>query len=238
MVKMRSDAGRTTAFGRLNPLPVGLRAHVYDYVYRVVRHAVITRSIPPGTPVVEATLADQLEVSRTPVRDALRRLEADGLLERTGGKSLVVANFSPDDVEDIFLVRATLDQAVARLLVQRTVASDWEPIRKGARALDAIAIKRGTGSFEFAAAHNEFHSAIYRLAFTPRVAEMVSERILALVEIAGELSYAEPPSDSSVASHLELVDALSSGGARRAVAAARAHCSDAFDAALAAEAGS
>ena len=85
--KTRASEESGSGLSGVGPLPVGVRTHVYDHVYRVLRHAVIIRSIPPGTRIVEATLATQLEVSRTPIRDALRRLEADGLLAWNHRKS-------------------------------------------------------------------------------------------------------------------------------------------------------
>ena len=203
-----------------------MRMHVYDHVYRLLRHAVVTRVIPPGTRIVEEALAAQFDVSRTPVRDALRRLEADGLLERPGRGGLIVSNLTPEDVEDIFVIRETLDHTVAKLLTRRAKAIDWSEIRALASALDKIAAAGGTTSFEFMAAHEDLHVAIYRLAFTSRVASMLSERMLTLVDIAGELSYVEAESASS-SGHADLVEALASGSSRRAVAAAEAHCREA-----------
>src|SRR5580704_130661 len=97
-------------FGDMDALPQAATVHVYDHVYRLVRHALISRAIKPGTRVVEAELAARLQVSRTPVRDALRRLEADGLLQRVGRGGLMAASVQPDELEDIFRVRTSLDR--------------------------------------------------------------------------------------------------------------------------------
>jgi DNA-binding GntR family transcriptional regulator len=213
-------------------LPDGATLHVSDHVYRMLRHAVVSGAMPPGTRIVEAALASQLEVSRTPIRDALRRLEGDGLLERSGARGLVVSTLTADDIEDIFLLRATLDRAVAKLLVHRTVDGDWVKLREDAVVLDALEAESGTGSFEFAEAHNALHEAIYRLAFAPRVAGMLSDRLLVLIEIAAELSYAGGARKVPPSNHLGLIDALASGNVRIAVAAADEHCWEAHRAAV------
>jgi len=217
------DSPATEALVSLGQLPAGATVHVYDHVYRLLRHAVISGALKPGTRVVEASLAAQLQVSRTPIRDALRRLESDGLLERAQGGGLEVAHVQPQDIDDIFQVRAALDGRAAELAARRVAPQDWEPLRKMARALGPVAKKSGTGSYEFNQAHDALHSAVYTLAFGPRVARMLQARLLGLVEIAGGFSYADEHQEPVVDQHLDLINALASGDVARAVAASNEH---------------
>ncbi len=203
-------------------LPSGATVHVYDHVYRLVRHAMLSRQLAPGTRVVEAALADQLQVSRTPVRDALRRLEGDGLLERVGS-SLTVATFDAGETEDVFLVRLVLDRLAAELAAGRNQAADWEPLRDQARSLGPVVEQWGTGSYQFSEAHDELHGAIYRMAFAPKVAGMLNSRLMGLVEIAGGLSYRDGSREPVVAQHLELIEAMAGGDPARARAAVDDH---------------
>lgn len=212
-------------------LPGAATVHVYDHVYRLVRHALLSRQVLPGTRVVEAALAAQLQVSRTPVRDAMRRLEGDGLLERVAGGGLGAAVFSEDEVADVFLVRLALDQLVAELAAKRANVHDWERLRDLARALGPTARKSGLGSYEFSEAHNQLHASIYEMAFSPRVAEMLADRVIGLVEITGGLSYREARKEPVVEQHLGLIDALASGSVRRAKAAVVDHVAAARQAA-------
>lgn len=215
----------------LGQLPAGATVHVYDHVYRLLRHAVITGALKPGARVVEASLAAQLQVSRTPIRDALRRLESDGLLERAPSGGLEVAHVGPQDIDDIFQVRAALDGRAAELAAKRVAPQDWEPLRRMARQLGPIVKRSGTGSYEFNQAHDALHSAVYNLAFGPRVARMLHARLLGLVEIAGGFSYADEHQEPVVDQHLELIDALASGDVAKAVAASNEHVSAAQGAA-------
>jgi DNA-binding GntR family transcriptional regulator len=224
----KSDEGLLHAVGAL---PGAATVHVYDHVYRLVRHALLSRRLAPGTRVVEATLANQLQVSRTPVRDALRRLEGDGLLERVAGGGLGAASFSEEELADVFRVRLVFDELIAELVAKRSKPAEWDHVRELARALGPVVRESGTGSYEFSEAHDRLHSAIYEMAFSPRVAKMVSERVMGLVEIAGGLSYRDVRREPVVAQHLELIDALASGGVKRAKAAMADHVAAAKDAA-------
>jgi DNA-binding GntR family transcriptional regulator len=181
--------------------------------------------------VVEAALATQLQVSRTPVRDALRRLEGDGLLERVPGGGLSAASFSGEELADVFRIRLAFDELVAELATKRHKSADWDHVREMARSLGAVVKRSGTGSYEFSEAHDQFHSAIYGMAFSPRVGKMVSERVMGLVEIAGGLSYRDARQEPVVAQHLDLIEALASGSVKRAKLAMADHVAEAIDAA-------
>jgi DNA-binding GntR family transcriptional regulator len=222
---MAATDGNAGPFGDMDGLPQGAMVHVYDHVYRLVRHALISRTIQPGTRVVEAELAARLQVSRTPVRDALRRLEADGLLERVGRGGLMATSLLPDELDDIFRVREELDRLAATLACQRAGPEAWERLRQQAEGLGGLAEQAGLSSYRFSQAHTAFHAAIYQLAFAPRVAAMLHQRVLSLVEMAGELSYVGDRRDEPVvADHLALVEGLASGDPARAAAQAIEHC--------------
>jgi DNA-binding GntR family transcriptional regulator len=215
-------------------LPQIVTVHAYDHVYRLLRHAIASRAMAPGTRAVESALAEQLHVSRTPVRDALRRLESDGLLIRTGNGGLEVVELTPGAVDDIFRVRGELDRLAATLACQRGGADDWKQIGQMINALGPAIDSFGVTSYEFNQAHEAVHICIYRIAFAPVVAQMLSDRLLGLVDIASELSYAEDgPDEPVVAQHFELLDAIASGDVARAMAAADRHCREAEAAARA-----
>jgi DNA-binding GntR family transcriptional regulator len=209
-------------------LPQIVTVHAYDHVYRLLRHAIASRSMAPGTRAVESALAEQLHVSRTPVRDALRRLESDGLLIRTGNGGLEVVGLTALDIEDIFAVRGELDRLAAALACQRGGADDWRQVSLAIAGLGPAMEGFGVSSYEFSQAHEAVHSSIYQIAFTPVVAQMLGDRMLGLVDIASELSYtADGPDEPIVAQHLELLEAIASGNVERARAAADRHCREA-----------
>lgn len=92
-----------------------LREEVYD----ALRRAIVQGELPPGKRVVETEVAGRLGISRTPIREALRKLEAEGFLSKGQGSSLVVSEMSLEEVEETFGIRAVLEGFAARLAAER-----------------------------------------------------------------------------------------------------------------------
>ncbi|MGR6918452.1 GntR family transcriptional regulator [[Actinomadura] parvosata] len=90
-----------------------------DRAYRAIRDAITTGELRPGQKVTERGLAERLSVSPTPVREAIRRLEQDGLLERTGPRTVQVATFGDVAVQDLAEVEVALRGMVARFAARR-----------------------------------------------------------------------------------------------------------------------
>lgn len=204
-------------------------ADVHDHVYRLLRHALVANDIEPGTRLAEADLAKHLQVSRTPVRDALLRLEADGLVLRGSGGDMEAATLSGGNLEGVFEVRAELDRLAARLAGEQATPAAWAALRAKAVALGPLVEEFGIASYEFAEAHEAIHAQVYALAFTPFVANMLGDRLLGLGRVAGQLSYVEDRADEPVVEqHLVLLDALASGDPEAAVRAADEHVQQAW----------
>jgi DNA-binding GntR family transcriptional regulator len=201
-----------------------VRRHTYDHVYRTLRRALATGQIPEGTRLVETDLAARLGVSRTPVRDALRRLESDGFAERGSGGGLWSRTIGPDDIKDLFLVRAELDELAARLACERAKREQWQEPEALIAAMGEAVTAHGAMSDGFSDAHLAFHASIYRIAFGARFAGFIGNHLLQYMEIAADLSYREPTRAlPAVDQHQQLLTELVSGDIARAVAAAEAH---------------
>ncbi|MBW1636206.1 MAG: GntR family transcriptional regulator [Deltaproteobacteria bacterium] len=90
-----------------------------DAVYRKIKSAIRKRYIKQGSQLVEITLAQQLGVSRTPVRSAIKRLEAEGLVNSVPNKGAFVITPTLREIEETFLVRAQLEKMAARLTARK-----------------------------------------------------------------------------------------------------------------------
>jgi DNA-binding GntR family transcriptional regulator len=99
--------------------------------YRAVQHAISSGELRPGEKVTERALAERLSVSPTPIREAIRRLEQDGLIERTGPRTVVVATIGDAAVEDLAEVEIALRGLVARFAARHASPEQLD-------ALDAI----------------------------------------------------------------------------------------------------
>lgn len=113
------------------------RTRLSDAVYETLLEAILGGRLPPGTIVSEVSLAKQMEVSRTPVHDALRQLSKDGLVEQRAGRRAIIATFSRDDVYDIFEMRKILESEAARRAATRIDRSTLARLRSQADDLKA-----------------------------------------------------------------------------------------------------
>src|SRR5688572_12151869 len=93
-----------------------------DQAYGQVRTAILTGELAPGAKVTERGMAERLAVSQTPVREALRRLELDGLIERIGPRTVLVAAIREAAVDDLAEVEVGLRGLVARFAARHATA--------------------------------------------------------------------------------------------------------------------
>ena len=104
--------------------PTGRRVSGAQVVYETLRRQITTLQLAPGTRLYETDLAARLQVSRTPLREALRLLTADGLVRQLPTGGVVVAPLDPDDMRDLYEVRAAIEGVVARQACERLGEGD------------------------------------------------------------------------------------------------------------------
>lgn len=90
-----------------------------DIVFQTLRNAIITGELQPGERLMETQLAEKLGVSRTPIREAIRKLELEGLVVMVPRKGAQVAQFTEKDIQDVLEVRAALEALAAKLACRR-----------------------------------------------------------------------------------------------------------------------
>ncbi|WP_062298841.1 MULTISPECIES: GntR family transcriptional regulator [Demequina] len=105
-----------------------------ERVYELLREEILDGTLAPGAPLAEIEQSERLGVSRTPLREALSRLQGDGLVAARGGRGLVVAGLSLDDVHELFEIRAALEVKAASLAAQRRDPAVFEALREEVRA--------------------------------------------------------------------------------------------------------
>ncbi len=93
-------------------------------VYERVREAILDGEITPGATMSQVALAEELGISRTPLREALRMLQSDGLVEAEPNRRVRVAPLSAGDLEELYVIRITLEAEAIRLAVPRMRAED------------------------------------------------------------------------------------------------------------------
>lgn len=198
-----------------------------DVPYAALRDLLIAGTWEPHTPLREETLATQLGTSRTPVRDALRRLEADGLVEIVPRKGARVVGFSDEQVDAIFDLRALLEGYAARGAAERG-AADLPRLRRLASEMEEAGSTGRRG--DITALNLEFHHALHAASgntLLPRVLQSVIS--VSLVHTAF-LVYADDELHRSQGHHRELIEAIAAGDGSWAEGVMVAHIRAAHDA--------
>lgn len=185
----------------------------------------------PGDRLVESELAERFGVSRTPVREALQRLETQALLARDG-RSLIVASLSHDQMAELYAVRTELEALAARLAAQHAAREEIAVL--GAmveedRALldDAEALSR---------ANRRFHAQVHRASHNRYLVQQLGLVHRSMALMATTSLAAEGRGTAALGEHAAIVDAIAARDGDRAAEALRQHLSTAFEVRLREEA--
>ena len=111
---------------------------IREIAYEVLKHAIITGEIPAGERIVETDYADRLHISRTPLREALRKLERDGLVEYVLRRGVVVRAFTIADVEEIYTIRTALEMLTLHAIIEKATAEDIASLRAHLHEMDDL----------------------------------------------------------------------------------------------------
>ncbi|WP_422368706.1 GntR family transcriptional regulator [Pelagibius sp.] len=180
-----------------------------DRVYRQLRRALKSGAYRPGEKITTRAVASALNVSLTPVREAMARLVSEGGLSMVGPKTVVVPRLSPEDYEEIFSVRFALEGMAAEMAAARADASfidELEAIHL------AFAARRAAGDFAAALELNEkFHFTLYRHSRQPRIVGIIESL---WVPFGPSLSLIYPKfgsSEDGIKPHSDVISALRRG---------------------------
>ncbi|MEA4998431.1 MAG: GntR family transcriptional regulator [Candidatus Limiplasma sp.] len=111
---------------------------IREIAYETLKHAIITGQIPAGARIVETEYADKLHISRTPLREALRKLERDGLVEYVLRRGVVVRAFTIADVEEIYTIRNALEMLTLPAIIDNATPEDIRSLRDKLHRMDAF----------------------------------------------------------------------------------------------------
>lgn len=131
-----------------------------DAAYVEIHRRIVEGELPPGTVLDQGALARDLNVSTTPVREALRRLEMEKLVEMSAHRDARVVPVSPQDFRYLYEVRLALDPLAAGLAAERATKAEIDAIVRLANARGRTALKQ-------AAVNRRFHRAVYSACHNP-----------------------------------------------------------------------
>ncbi|MDQ2858513.1 MAG: GntR family transcriptional regulator [Candidatus Eremiobacteraeota bacterium] len=166
MASLGSRSARAVLLGHLER-PRSLRDQVYDRL----REAILSGELVAGAPVIEADIAKTLGASRTPVREALRRLETEGMLEPRGRRGSVVRELKRDEVECIFEIREALETLAARRATRRMNAAHFDELEQLLESMSTHV----EDTREMERLETQFHDRILALADGQRLKRMLGD---------------------------------------------------------------
>ncbi len=183
-------------------------------VYRVLKTEIIKGSLKPGIKLLEGKIAKQMKVSRTPIREALRELAAEGFVKISPNQGVVVSNASVEDVQEVLQIRGVLEGLAARLATKIISEEEIKELEKYQKQMEYYTKKDAVLAFSEMDA--EFHELILNICGNNRLIQIRKNlsdqahryRIRSL-SVPGRLKY-------SLKEHQEIVEALKRENAEQA----------------------
>ena len=143
-----------------------------ELVFEALREAIVKGVLKPGERMMEIQLAEEMGVSRTPVREAIRKLELEGLVAMVPRKGAYVASLSMKDIVEVFEIRGALEGLAAELAAERITDEELEELERYLlRINESIETKDLTLMVEV---DTDFHGQLYRASRNERLSQIIS----------------------------------------------------------------
>jgi DNA-binding GntR family transcriptional regulator len=200
--------------------------------YTLILEAIDGGIYRPGDRLVEAELAERFGVSRTPVREALQRLETQSMLARDG-RSLIVASLDHNQLAELYVVRAELEGLAARLAAKHATK---EEVKVLADMVAADKVHLGDPA-ALSRANRRFHKQIHLASHNRYLVQQLDLVHRSMALLATTSLAAEGRGETALAEHAAIVEAIAAGNGDAAQETLRAHISKAFETRLKLDAG-
>lgn len=205
-----------------------------DRAYRALRDDIIGWALPPGTVLGEVEQAERLGVSRTPLREALSRLVADGLVATQAGRGLVVTAVSVDNIRELFEVRRALEEQAARLAARRADTAVFELLEAEFIAVPELLASDDPARHRYYDLVGRFDDAMDEAVQNPYLVSALKALRTHLVRVRRLAMDDVSRLRQAAAEHLLIVQAILAGDADLAAHATHVHLHNALSSVLAA----
>lgn len=188
-----------------------LREQIVDSI----KESIATGKLKPGEKICETKLAEDLGISRTPLREAIQTLEAEGFLKVIPRKGAVVNEYSEKDIQDIYEIKATLEGLAARLAAKNLSKSEIDHLGEINGQLKSMSLKNESSVSRFFKIHNQFHELFLKASNNERLYQLNCQLMepfkrfrLSSLAIPGRF-------EEAIATHDEIVEAFKSRNAEK-----------------------
>ncbi|HPT86322.1 MAG TPA: GntR family transcriptional regulator [Bacillota bacterium] len=196
-----------------------------ELVFESLREAIISGQLRPGERMMEIQLAEEMGVSRTPVREAIRKLELEGLVEMIPRKGAYVAGLSLRDIADVFEIRRALEGLAAELAADRITDEELERLE---RYLVIISEQIEAGNLEeVVQTDTDFHTLLYQASRNNRLSQIINN-LREQIQRFRTTSLSYPGRmKAALEEHRKIVEAISSRDEEQARRIAQEHIENA-----------
>jgi DNA-binding GntR family transcriptional regulator len=194
---------------------------ISDTLREKIEEQIATGTLPPGSSLDEATLVEQYGVSRTPVREALIQLAAEGLIEIRPRRGAVVTSIGPTRLSEMFEVMGELEAMCARLAARRMSDAERKVLQAAHEACEDARIKEDSDAYFYC--NEQFHSAIYAGSHNAFLIEQASQLQRRLRPYRRLQLRVRDRMGTSFQEHQGVVLAINAGDAEAAAQALRSH---------------
>ncbi|MCE2516625.1 MAG: GntR family transcriptional regulator [Alphaproteobacteria bacterium] len=230
MIRVKAKMINWTELNTIVSVRHGDRLSTASRCRHLIMTAITTGALPPGERLIEADLGHALNVSRTPLREALAALKAEGVLHHDSD-GLRIRQLGWHDIHDLYEMRSTLEGMAARGAAEKSSAAEKSVINSIATT-EARLIERGDEPDKLAQHNSRFHRAILQAAQNPFLIDALN-RLSHLLVLLGTTAYSLPRRVSSIeGEHHAINMAIQSGDGDGAEAAMKTHLSNALTARL------
>lgn len=191
-----------------NDLKVNMNEYLplRDVVFNTLRQAILKGELAPGERLMEIQLAERLGVSRTPIREAIRKLELEGLVLMIPRKGAEVAKISEKSLRDVLEVRRSLEELAIELACKRMTPADIDELEKKQGEFKA-AVAKGQ-AMEIAETDEAYHDIIYRGTCNDRLIQMINNLREQMYRYRLEYIKDEATRQILMEEHEDILDAL------------------------------
>ncbi len=192
-----------------------------DVVFKTLRQAILTGELKPGERLMEIHLANKLGVSRTPIREAIRKLELEGLVTMVPRRGAQVAQITEKSMSDVLEVRRALDELAVELACLRITQEEKEQLKEACLNFEKIVITNDV--HEIAKADVAFHDIIFAATGNGRLSQMVNNLAEQMYRYRYEYIKDEKQHDMLVKEHRKIYDSIIANDTDSAKEAIRIH---------------
>lgn len=144
-----------------------------DIAYEAIRDDILSGKLPPDSPLNSSDLSRQMNISRTPIREAINKLISVGLVKQTNYKEAKVASFLSDEMHEIYYIRAALEGLAGRMSARNMTMENKQKLKELAQ--DLLNNGEKMSDDEFSANNRNFHEMIYRSIKTPLIKDLIEQ---------------------------------------------------------------